>query len=200
LGELILIEGVLVDLDSILSIDHTCAQDKCDRHSCCCSKYEIGITGAEMSTMIGFMGDAAKYSKSLKDKNGEFINVFDKWEEDLYFIDSAKNSLCAFAYENKENQIFCSLHSAALETGTAPHKIKPKSCSLWPLAIIEQKPQILTIQEDVFDYQCNIKKTKDGTICPSISETIENLFGNRFRNKLNIFCKGQYDIPVFSRQ
>jgi hypothetical protein len=73
----------------------------------------------------------------------------------------------------------------AEQTGIPFRKAKPESCLLWPLAIYEGGKRILSIQDDAFEFSCNTRNPEGKfSLCFSIAENIERVFGVEFRNEL----------------
>jgi len=178
-----IINNITVDLESIFSIKHKCHKGACKINTCCCSNYEICITGDELSIIIGCLPEASKFSKYLWSNDG-YENVFEQIETDLFCIDTTEEGTCVFAY-NERGKILCSLHSAALKLGLPAYKVKPRVCVLWPLAILEGKSIRLTIQDDAFTFGCNTRKDDDNPyLCSSIAKIIDSIFGKKFREQL----------------
>ncbi len=209
--KLVMIGKVAVDVKGVCSVSHNCQPELCKDLKCCCSCYEVWIDKKELSRIVGYMPDAAKYAKNLVSGNG-FLNVFEDIDnstfaierniENLdifsYFNGSGKQSkksnkdFCVFSYFNKSGLPLCSLHSTALELGLPVTRIKPKSCLLWPLAISDVKQLTLTVQPDAFNFPCNKKrKVKDFTLDEGIESIISSVLGNSFLKKLNREIEGQ---------
>lgn len=148
-----IINGIEVDLRSVYSINHLCRNGVCNSRTCCCANYEVCVDSGELSAIIECLDEASKFAPHLKSGDG-FDNVFDQIGTDLFCIDTNDEGLCVFAYDLEE-RIFCSLHSAAISLGIPPSAIKPKVCALWPLSRAEEKPVILSIDEDAFSFKCN---------------------------------------------
>lgn len=184
MNDCVLIEGIKVHVNGILSITHSCEPYFCKAEKCCCSSYEVCIDQQELSAITGYMPIAAKFSSNLKFKN-QFNNVFQEIEQNLMSIDTDENELCVFAYSNIKNHILCSLHSASISMEVNSAFVKPKSCTLWPLSLIESKPNILTISEEAFSFTCNkLRKENRSTIDKGISLIIQNIFGINFLKAL----------------
>jgi hypothetical protein len=127
-----------------------------------------------MKTIIGALPLAAKYCPGLKDANG-YDNVFDEVERGLFAIDTDENGLCVFAYL-VHAKIRCSLHSAALQIGMSPHRLKPSACSFWPLVLRQPPDAAMSICADALQFPCN-RKVAAGTISPAILDSIERMLG-----------------------
>lgn len=211
----VLIDGILVDLEALRRIRHTCDAAHCDRAHHCCSQYEISLGRREMTRMIGLMGRAAAFAGHLRE-GGELINPFDEDEPGQFVIDSDDNQRCVFAYGVAEvggegggegeregegegegsgprgckggrvPMTYCSLHSAALEAGLEPYEYKPRSCALWPLAMSEDTPPVLTIQDADGEFACNQlgEPRLDGRLDEGIEDLLARNFGKAFLAKV----------------
>jgi hypothetical protein len=171
-----------IDVAGICSVNHNC--NCCEGESKnCCSSYEVTVTGREMKNIIGYMPMATRFCSQLKTDN-DLENVFERVQGRLYSIDTNDDGSCVFSYFEK-GKIVCSLHAVAAHMGIPFRKVKPESCLLWPLAIFEGESRILSIDDDIFEFRCNTPRRK-GTmsLCPSIADNIERLFGIEFRNDM----------------
>jgi len=91
---------------------------------------------------------------------------------------------CLFAY-TKKGATLCSLHSAALDLDLPPYRMKPRACSLWPLAITDDAPQVLTVQDSVLTFPCNSSRRKGAKRLHSgVADTIREVFGESFLTEL----------------
>ncbi len=177
---LIIIDDIEVDIDAIYSISHNCRGGICTRRKCCCSNYEICIDDQELSVITGWLPLASQFSPGLKTSLG-LDNIFDESDPGLFALDTDEHGLCVFAYPTKENQILCSLHSAALHMGLPPREVKPKACFLWPLAITEHHPINLSVDEDALSFKCNEKRMGNYQgLCSRIAHIIKDVFGEKF--------------------
>ncbi|MCP4692642.1 MAG: DUF3109 family protein [Desulfobacterales bacterium] len=181
----IVIDGIEIDMEAIYSIHHECLPEKCKNSKSCCASYLVSIDENELENITGWMPEAATFCPGLKSGSG-YKNVFEEEDDDnLFSLDAADDDACVFAYLNEENQTLCSLHSAALEMGEPPAKVKPRSCTLWPLAVSDGHPTLLTIDASAFSFICNSRRTGDpDQLSPQIAEIIEDLFGKKFLDEL----------------
>ena len=178
------IDGVEVDISSVYSIAHQCKPGKCKADQSCCSKYEVYIDHREVSTIIGYLPEASKFASHLGNAS-DFENMFEEEGKNLFLIDTLEDDLCIFAYENKEDHILCSLHSAALNLKVHPHRLKPRSCVTWPLAISDEPPLLLSIADDAFKFPCNTLKKESTSLDPHIEKIIRDVFGVKFLSRLS---------------
>ncbi len=169
---------VSIDYKSIRSIDHECTG--CSEVSkCCCAKYDVCVTEAELQRIIPILPEAAKLCPHLKTDNG-YANVFEEAEDGLHSIDTHENGLCVFAYKNK-GLIRCSLHSVEQDLGLPLGTVKPQMCVLWPLTFSE-KGDVLTLHDGALSCACSSLRTKPSrSISPALLQTIEHVCGGASR-------------------
>jgi hypothetical protein len=173
-----IINGIRVDIVSLLSISHKCVPGVCSSNMCCCSQYEICIDDRELERITAYIPAASEWAHELRCGSG-FENVFDETGDDLYSIDTDEDDLCIFAYPGVKNSVLCSLHTVALDLKLPPVEVKPISCATWPLAVSYNNPHILSVAEDAFDFPCNTKNTK-GLLDHGISCIIKDVYGEEF--------------------
>lgn len=179
----LIIDNIIVDIKSLFSIEHECYKNSCTMSTSCCSQYEICVSKSELISIIGSVPMASRYSKHLK-SDGNLENIFDEITPNLYSFDMTSNGHCAFAYVNNR-RIRCSLHSSALDMEIPLYAIKPQVCLLWPLSLSLEKPAILSVDEDAYNFNCNSEKENMmSSLCPSISNIIQTVFGNNFLDKI----------------
>ena len=179
-----LIEGIKVDLDSLLCIKHDCRPELCRSRPSCCSCYEVCLGDREISRITGMMPHIVKHAKHLV-IDDYFDNPFEKIGRNLYSMDTDYDNLCLFAYHGKDGCTWCSIHSAALEIGIDIADVKPVSCILWPLSLSEDDPPVLSVQSGAFDFPCNMECSVSDKLDPNISDIICKVFGLKFLDELN---------------
>lgn len=171
-----------VDLMALFGIDHRCEPRLCKNESCCTS-YEICVDDKEIRNIVSLLKDASDFAPHLRSEE-DWADLFDPVENDLCALETDEDGLCVFAFGNK-NQVRCSLHAAAMRLDLHPYQMKPKVCSLWPVAWVEGERPLITIQDDAFTFPCNqVKDPKEKTLCPAIAETIQSIFGQEFYKAL----------------
>lgn len=175
----------LVDLDALQRITHRYDPVRCAAQGCCCASYEISLGRAEVDRIAGCLPHAAAFAPWLLDR-GKLTNPFDEETPSRYVLDTDDDGRCVFAYTNGAGETRCSIHSAALQLGLPPFQTKPRSCALWPLAVSEGRPPLLSIQPDAFDFPCNRRRRPraDRSLDPSIAELIQLNFGPAFLPKI----------------
>jgi hypothetical protein len=180
-----IIENVKVDLKSLISIKHKCDPEICRGKISCCAEYEICIEKNEVDKVIACTPGAAEFAPQLIE-NSFYRNVFDETDDDLITIDVDDDNQCLFAWRNIRGEILCSLHSHAIKNNLSSYDTKPESCSLWPLAIYNGSPQILTVQDDAFNFDCNKKrKPEKSELDVEISSIIKNVYGEKILVGIN---------------
>ena len=172
-----IIENVKVDLKSLISIKHKCSPEVCKGKISCCAEYEVCIEKDEVDKVFAHTPGAAEFAPQLK-ASGFYRNIFDETDDDLIAIDTDEDNQCLFAWRNSDEEVLCSLHSHAIKNNLSFYDTKPESCCLWPLAIYDGSPKILTVQDDAFDFDCN-KKWEPGKVelDTEISSIIKNVYG-----------------------
>ena len=192
--ELVRIGAYLVDLNGVQSIAHAFDAKACTEGGCCCSRYEVTLSKVEADRARDYLPLAADYATHLIE-NGELVLPIDD-EERPRSLETDEAGRCLFAYDNQEGQILCSLHSAAMDLGKNPYHIKPKSCSLWPLALSEGKPSVLSVMPGAFDFPCNqTRSTRDGKLDAGIQEIILGVFGVAFLKALERALEQAIAVP-----
>lgn len=120
----------------------------------------------------------------MRSDNG-FNNVFENEGRNTYSIDKNDKDLCVFGYKAKERKIACSLHTVAVEMGIPVNSIKPLACILWPLALVESDPLVLSVQEGISIFPCTQRITSQNLFLDNgIAQNIEMAFGGSFLNKI----------------
>jgi len=183
MAQQVMVGGIRVDVSALMSIRHDCRPAVCKGKPNCCSCFQIHVDEEELETIVGFLPLAEKYTSSIGGEKG-YDNVFEEDEDDLFLVDADEDEQCVFAYMNDHEEILCSLHSAAIDLGLSPVDVKPKCCSLWPLALTSGPEPVLSINVLYASFPCNCKKVVPEDIDHGIQETIKNYFGASFLAEL----------------
>jgi hypothetical protein len=174
---------IRIDVAGLCSFTHAC--NGCagkSRH--CCSSYDVTLDRRELPDIVGCIPMAARLCPQLGNA-GEYRNIFDQEERDLFSIDTDENNLCSFAYRSC-SRILCSLHTIAFDNNLALNRVKPLVCLLWPLSITDGDTPILTVQDDIFEFDCNKRRRQRKTsLSPSVAATIDLLLGEKTRKKID---------------
>ncbi len=180
-----IIENVKVDLKSLISIKHKCDPGICREKISCCADYEVCMEKKEVDKIIAHTPGAAEFAPQLK-ANGSYNNVFDETDDNLITIDVDEDNQCLFSWRNSNGEVLCSLHSHAIKSNLSFYDTKPESCCLWPLAVYDGSPKILTVQDDAFNFDCNEKrKPEKAKLDTEISSIIKNVYGEKMLVGIN---------------
>ena len=60
-----MIDGILVDVESLLKLKHYCDPTLCRNGRYCCAQYEITVDKADIKRAVGLMPDAAKFAPEV---------------------------------------------------------------------------------------------------------------------------------------
>jgi hypothetical protein len=183
MGKEVIVGNIRVDVPALMSIRHSCRPGVCKGAPNCCSCFQIHVNEKELETIVGFLPLVEKYTPSIGGLQG-YDNIFEEAEDDCFLIDADENERCVFAYTTAREEILCSLHSAALDLGLPPVDVKPKCCSLWPLALTKGPDRVLSINALYAAFPCNQKKAVPEGIDAGIQETIRIYFGASFLSEL----------------
>jgi hypothetical protein len=179
----VIVDNILIDVPALMSIRHRCRPGVCKGKPNCCSRFQIHVDEKELETIVGFLPLVEKYTSTVGREKG-YDNVFEEAEDGLFLIDADENEQCVFAYVNEAAETLCSLHSAAIDLGLPPVDVKPRCCSLWPLALTTGSHPILSINALFASFPCNRKKAVPAGIDAGIQETIRIYFGKSFLSEL----------------
>jgi len=180
-----IIENVKVDLKSLISIKHKCDPDICRGKISCCAEYEVCMEKEEVGKIIAHLPAAAEFAPQLI-ADGSYRNIFDETDDNLITIDADEDNQCLFAWRNSKGEVLCSLHSHAIKNNLSFYDTKPVNCCLWPLAIYDDSPEILTVQDDAFKFDCNMKrKPEKAELDAGISSIINNVYGEKMLFGIN---------------
>ncbi len=179
-----LVQGVHVDIHALRVLAHDCVPSNCSVRRNCCKTYEVLVDPDEISAMVGAMPDAARYARGLYE-DGVPIDPVEDAEQGQTCLATDEDGLCVFAYRNRDGDTLCSLHSAALDLGLPPIKVKPKACVLWPLFLHETDPPLLSVQSDATMFACNRLRTKAGKrLDKGVADIVRAVFGEGFLTEL----------------
>jgi hypothetical protein len=178
------IGDVTVELPPVAELRHACDPGICRGRRSCCAEYEVRVDEAEVSRIAGLMPNATAYVPSLK-SGGQIENVFDGLGHEICAIETDEEGLCVLAYRDPEGGVRCSLHSAAAELGLDPYAAKPEACSLWPLAIVDTHPIVLSVQPGAYGFPCNSRRPPPfSALDPGVRRIVHSVFGNGFAHDL----------------
>lgn len=174
-------KSVSVDLASLRSVEHRCKGCEEDE-PCCCSAYEVCVTGAEMRQIIQVLPEAAKLCPHLQTDDG-YDNVFEYVGSGLYALDTTEDGLCLLAYVI-DHRIRCSLHTAGTILGLPLGKVKPKACLLWPMNFTEGD-EVLSLAGEALSFRCTAPRRKRSNgLSPAFVEAVELVYGDGMGGRL----------------
>lgn len=177
---IVLIQGILVDLDQLLRLRRSCEPIRCKDHQSCCAVYEVCVSRKEVERITGMIPASARYATHLKDGRS-FENPFDDLGGGETALETQEDGTCLFGYRAPDGALLCSIHSAALDLGLNPYQVKPFPCTLWPLALSEGKPPVLGVQEGVERFACiRISRRPCKRFSAPVLQTVEDCFGRAF--------------------
>jgi len=179
----VMVGNIRVDVAALMSIRHCCRPAVCKGMPNCCSCFQIHVDEKELESIVGFLPLVETYTPSIGNDTG-YDNVFEEDEDGCFLVDADENERCVFAYTNKQEETLCALHSAAIDLGVPPVDVKPKCCSLWPLALSKAPDPVLSINALFASFPCNRKKAVPQGIDDGIQETIRIYFGEPFLSEL----------------
>jgi hypothetical protein len=183
-ASLVRVGRLLVDIPAVAGVAHRCDPKLCSHRQSCCSQYEVVVDADEVERMIGLI-DRAKHFLSY-DQAAAAENPFDPFGAFHFAIDTDEHGQCVFAYRNASGMTLCSLHAAAAELSIPYFQAKPESCCLWPLALSEDRPQILTVHEGAMAFPCNRRRRgRRDRLDPGVAEIVEGVFGRWYLSRLN---------------
>ena len=183
---LVRIGEMLVDLPALLRLHHEYNPAACSAANCCCGSYEVTVAKRELRRIAGMIPESSRFARGLRDADGTYENPFEPVEPGLYALDTDEHGRCVFAYRDRQGVVRCSIHSAALKLGLEPYTTKPFVCTLWPLALTDDHPPVLTVQEDAYRFPCNRQLRVPGhALTPEVALIMDRLFGPEFLQALN---------------
>ncbi|MCG6911039.1 MAG: hypothetical protein LJE94_13065 [Deltaproteobacteria bacterium] len=181
-GKRVIVDGILVDVTALKSIRHRCLPEGCRETVNCCSCFRIHIGEEELKTIVGFLPLVKAYKPSIGREEDD-DNVFEEDGDGGYIVDADEDERCVFAYSGRKGETLCSLHSAAVDMDMPPVNVKPKCCSLWPLALSCGPVPELSVNLLATSFPCNRKHAGED-IDEGIKETIRIYFGTSFLERL----------------
>lgn len=170
---------MLVDVGALAGLSHRCRPELCRNGPTCCASFEVCCTPAEAERMTGLLPAASRFAPQL-----DGANPFDPAGDGLLAVDTDEDGLCVFAWRDRNGRTLCSLHSAALKLNLPPHRCKPLSCFLWPLAIGAGRPRVLTVHEDAFDFPCNRRRPAGRSLHAGVAGILEAAFGPKLLRQI----------------
>lgn len=181
----VVIQGILVDVPALMRLKHYCDPMLCRNKRYCCAQYEITLDKDDLTRAVGFQHEAAAFAPEVGE-GGYFEDPYEETDDGRWSLDcDDETDACAFSFRDKKGCGWCAIHAAALKHHLDPYQVKPKVCTMWPLALSEGNPVVLGIQDDVYMFPCTWKRGgRPRTLYPDIAENVEAAFGVEFRREL----------------
>jgi len=202
-GELVDVGGVMVDARALFATRFRCDSKTCamvDRPAgieSCCQEYYVQLTLAERDRITNRGAEGVEFL-SRKDparvKPDRDISTF---FDDRNTIELLKeDGRCVFSYRDEKGQLWCGLHSLALEKGWPIESIKPTTCILFPLVVFrfengdllltatsEEVERMFASPKESLKLPCLLKQAGDPMYVECRS-AIETAFGKPFYDRL----------------
>ncbi len=194
------IRGVVVHVDELMAICHSCDPQNCAHKATCCGAYEVHVTPRELTSIIGLLEEARVRSRRLQDED-----IFEEVDDGLA-LGTDEEGVCVFAYTGSEGQTLCSLHTVAMDHGLDPFSVKPRDCVLWPLTISTGSPRHLAVVDDALEWPCNqLRPAGASGLDEGIAAIVAHRFGQPFLRELQEICSrrgysGHYESDAPSPQ
>ncbi len=141
-GELVQIDGVMIDAGALFSTRFRCDSKTCampDRPAgveSCCQEYFVNLTLEERDRIVAHADDVIALLSRKDPARVKPDRAIASFFDDRNTIELAKeDNRCAFSYRDEGGQLWCGLHSLAMEKNWPIHSIKPVTCSLFPLMV-----------------------------------------------------------------
>ena len=167
------VDGMHIDLSSLRSIAHRCNPALCASARSCCACYEVAVSEQELSGIIGCLPEASRYVPALAGSD-----LYEENEQGEIILEVDEADRCIFAYSTGPRGTLCSIHSVALDYGIEPNRLKPACCSLWPLALTDSGPLMLSVQEGAFSFPCNTRRPRNAAgLDAGVADIIREQFG-----------------------
>ncbi len=173
---------LLVDLAALAGLAHECDPELCRGSGSCCADYDVFLEQGERERISRLLPAAGRHAAHLRGADPE--SVFRRLGPHVYALARTEDGLCRLAYRDGRGRVLCALHSAALEQGLDPTRVKPGSCLLWPLSLTSSRPPVLSVQEGAFAYPCNRRRPRGSALSPSVAVSVRSLFGEPFAGQL----------------
>ena len=181
-----IIDGIIIDLLALLSINYLCDPALCNGMKSCCASYDVCITEKDIIKIIPYFPQASIYAPQIKEDEGGFSNLFEENDDGLFSMETDENFQCKLAWKNEAGDVLCSLHTHALKNNLSFYDTKPKSCCLWPLAESDPEEKSLCIDSDCLLFPCvKEKPVQDFILNEELALIIENIYGLEFLAKIN---------------
>ena len=204
-GDLIKIGDIYIDAANMFSRKFICDTSLCSpgprkrgRESCC-MELTASITEKEKAALKNFH-EEIKAFMSLRDRGWSRISHEDCFElgEDNDIEMKKRHKRCIFSYLDSQGRILCSIESIARKKKMNVLDIKPITCLLFPMLLVdlndnflitvldEENYEVAGFSEEIKKYECIRENQGKTPFYKSMKRTITVLFGDEFYSMLEI--------------
>jgi Fe-S-cluster containining protein len=213
-GELVEVAGVMVDARALFATRFRCDSRTCamvDRPAgveSCCEEYFVEVTLAERDRIIRRGAEVVEFLSRKDPQRVKPDRDISSFFDDRNTIELVKeDNRCVFSYRDEAGQLWCGLHSLALEKGWPIESIKPTTCILFPLVVFrfENGEMLLTATSEEVERMfanpteslklpCLLQQAGDPMYVECRS-AIETAFGKPFYDRLSAAAQ-EYRQPA----
>jgi hypothetical protein len=177
--EVVKVEGVIVDAKALFGTRFRCDSKTCamlDRPSgveSCCQEYYVNLTLEERDRIVA---RGEEVIELLSRKDPRRVNRERKIEsffDDRNTIELAKeDNRCAFSYRDDSGQLWCGLHSLAMEKNWPINSIKPVTCILFPLVVFRFHNGDILLSANTGEVERMFAGTKEPLALPCLLQQV----------------------------
>jgi hypothetical protein len=201
--ELVNVDGVIVDGPALFSTRFRCDSKTCampDRPSgieSCCQEYYVNVTLEERDRIVARADDVIELLSRKDPRRVKPDRKIESFFDDRNTIELAKeDNRCAFSYRDDSGQLWCGLHSLAVEKNWPIDSIKPVTCSLFPLVVFRFENGDVLLTANTGEVERMFAGTKESLALPCLLKqagdpmyvecrgAIELAFGREFYERL----------------
>jgi Fe-S-cluster containining protein len=213
-GELVEVAGVMVDARALFATRFRCDSRTCamvDRPAgveSCCEEYFVEVTLAERDRIIRRGAEVVEFLSRKDPQRVKPDRDISSFFDDRNTIELVKeDNRCVFSYRDEAGQLWCGLHSLALEKGWPIESIKPTTCILFPLVVFrfengemlltatsEEVERMFANPKESLKLPCLLQQAGDPMYVECRS-AIETAFGKPFYDRLSAAAQ-EYRQPA----
>jgi Fe-S-cluster containining protein len=202
-GELVDVAGVMVDARALFATRFRCDSKTCamvDRPAgveSCCEEYYVEVTVAERDRIARRGAEVVEFLSRKDPARVKADRDIASFFDDRNTIELRKeDNRCVFSYRDEAGQLWCGLHSLALEKGWPIESIKPITCILFPLVVFrfengdmlltatsEEVERMFANPKESLKLPCLLKQAGD-PMYVECRGAIETAFGKPFYSRL----------------
>jgi Fe-S-cluster containining protein len=202
-GQLVDVAGVMVDARALFATRFCCDSKTCamvDRPEgveSCCEEYFVEVTLAERDRITRRGAEVVEFLSRKDPARVKPDRDISSFFDDRNTIELLKeDNRCVFSYRDEAGQLWCGLHSLAMEKGWPIESIKPTTCILFPLVVFrfengemlltatsEEVERMFANPKESLKLPCLLKQAGDPMYVECRS-AIETAFGKPFYARL----------------